>query len=89
MKKGQATLVNKIATGTGSAALLLSLLGGGATFAWCKLARPDIDERIDIKQKGIIEALEYQNFLKMETMTDEQVNAAEKKYLSFKKGSPK
>ena len=56
------------------------------TFAWCKFAVPEIDKRIAAAQNPIVSALEFQNFLMMESMPDSAIAAAEKKYITSQRG---
>jgi hypothetical protein len=70
-------------------AVSLPLLGGSITFAWCKFARPDIDNRIEVKTNPIVDALEFNNYLTMEALPDSIVDRAIKKYTNSKKGRVK
>ena len=72
--------------------LSVAIFGGGLAFCWNNFARPDIDKRIDIKQipvlktlQSINDAIEYQNFLMIETMDTTAVRNAENKFTSLNK----
>lgn len=56
------------------------------TFAWYKFAVPEIDKRIAAAQNPIVSALEFQNFLMMESMPDSAIAAAEKKIYNLTTG---
>lgn len=62
------------------------IIGGGSVWAWNVFARPAIKEQIDCELKPVKEAIEYQNYLMMSTMSDEQIERAEKMYISAKRG---
>jgi cytochrome c biogenesis protein CcdA len=66
--------------------VVATIMSGIVTFGWCKLALPEVDKRISEKQQPIIDALEFQNFLMMETMPDTAVIQAEQKYTASKRG---
>lgn len=69
-----------------------TLIAAGAVvigLAWANLAEPRIDCQIDKKILPIQDAIEYQNFLMMSTLTDEQVNRATQRYLNSKNARTK
>lgn len=53
---------------------------------WANLAEPRIDSKIDRSMRPLHEAIEYQNFLMMSTMSDSAIMRAERLYLSSRKG---
>jgi hypothetical protein len=50
------------------------------------MAKGFIDKRIDIKLNPVVEALEFQNFLMMESLPDTIVDRATAKYVNSQKG---
>lgn len=64
---------------------LASALSGGAYFAWDILARPDIRKEIKCVSDPMADALEFQTYLMMENLSDEQVARAQNRYLTAKR----
>jgi hypothetical protein len=52
---------------------------------WKLLATPIIQTQIDCSTKPIIEVLEYQTYLMMSNLTDEQIKKADQSYISAQK----
>ena len=52
---------------------------------WKLLATPCIQTQIEKTTLPIIEVLEYQNFLMMQTLTDEQIKKADESYIAAQK----
>lgn len=55
------------------------------TLCWKLLAEPCIQVQIEKTTNPIIEVLEYQTFLMMQSLTDEQVRCADQSYTASKK----
>jgi hypothetical protein len=55
------------------------------TLCWKVCAMPVIQKQIDRTTNPIIEVLEFQTWLMMQTMTDEQIQKAEAGYTAAKK----
>jgi hypothetical protein len=53
---------------------------------WANLAEPRIDSKINACVRPLHDAIEYQNFLMMSTMTDSAIERAERLYMSSRKG---
>jgi len=88
--------INKIKEAASTIIIIITLLSGGATFAWCKIALPSVDKRIDKKQEPIVKelksigkALEYQNFMMMEGLSDSTLDNIDKKYIISNRGRAK
>lgn len=61
------------------------LISGLTIFAWNTFATPLIDKRIRQQTEPIIEAIEYQNYLMMATMSDDQLEVANKRWINSRK----
>jgi len=58
------------------------VLAGVVGLCWRLLAEPAIQKQIDKTTNPIVEVLEYQTYLMMQTMTDEQIKQADESYLA-------
>lgn len=61
-----------------------AVLSGVVALVWQAYAAPEIDRKICAKVDPVIEAIEYQNFLMMATMSDEQLEAANRRWKGYK-----
>lgn len=55
-------------------------VAGTFKFSWAYFFVPDVERRICVKTDPILEAMELQNYLIMESMPDSSVNRAIEKY---------
>ena len=58
---------------------------GVTALCWRLMAEPCIQKQIDHTTNPIIDVLEYQTYLMMQTLTDEQVKNAEESYVTAKR----
>ncbi len=77
-------------------AVTLATLGGIATFAWSNIAEPRVNKMIDVKQAPVLKelvkifnALEYQNFMMMEELSDSTLSSVNEKFVIKQRGSGK
>lgn len=71
--------------------IVLSLISGGATFAWCKIAVPEVkkiakkeQEETAILLQKLLEETEFQNYLIMSEKTVDDIKEAKNRWLQFK-----
>ena len=58
---------------------------GVTALCWRLLAEPCVQRQIDKSVNPVVDVLEYQNFLMMQTLTDEQIQKAERSYIAAQK----
>lgn len=67
-------------------AAVIPVACAGTVFAWNNFALPDVDRRIKNATDPIIEAIEFQNYLLMATMSDSSIERATKRFTASRKG---
>lgn len=66
---------------------LIVLLAGILGSCWGLVATPLIQKQIDESQKPIIEAVNYLRFMQMQSLSQEQIEQADRQYTAWKRGN--
>lgn len=66
--------------------LIVGMLAVIVGILWAGLAEPRISSKINAKTDPLKDAITYQNYLMMESMSDTAIESATKKYLYLEKG---